>query len=212
MWTRTAAERRPRGKHAIDDCFCRVRNAEHAVRGAQEHRARARHDHERRRCRRGAVQARRCRGRPAPAIRPAAATDSAALPPDAGAEADARFEHQRRAVAPDRELERQVPRRRQWRLGGRDAGLRRHAGSAAARLRHGRHRHRALGRRRTGRHVCAGTPGEDRRLRLSCAARHDGEVQAAHRRVLCRAARLLVLQRLLDRRPAGRDGRAALSR
>ena len=151
-------------------------------------------------------------GQSAAAIRPAAAADSAALPPDARADADAGLEHQRRAVAADGELERQVPRRRQRRLGGLDSRLRRHAGSAAPRLCDGRDGHGAFGGRRPSRHVRARPPREDRRLRVSRAARHDGEVEAAHRRVLRGAARLLVLQRVLDGRPARRHGRTALSR
>ena len=169
-------------------------------------------DHECRRRRRGAVQARGAPAAPPPQSGPPPQPIPAALPRDAGAEADAGLEHQRRAVAADRELERQVPRRRQRRLGGRDPGLRRHAGGAAARLRHGGHRHGSLRGRRPGRHVRARPSREDRRLRVPCAARHDREVEAAHRRVLRGAARLLVLQGLLDGRPARRDGRAALSR
>src|SRR4026208_1647926 len=49
--------------------------------------------------------------RPAPR-RPPPPADPAALPRHARAEADAGFEHQCRAVAAHRELERQVPRRR----------------------------------------------------------------------------------------------------
>ncbi len=57
-----------------------------------------------------------------------------------------------------------------------------------------------------------GHPGEDRRLRVSRAARHDREVEEDDRCLLLEAARLLLLQGLLDGRPPGRHGRAALPR
>ena len=55
-------------------------------------------------------------------------------------------------------------------------------------------------------------PGEDRRLLASRDARDGRDLEAAGRCVLQQAASVLLLQRLLDRRTPGRDGRAAIPR
>ena len=76
------------------------------------------------------------------------------------------------------------------------------------RLRLGLDRHRPRRRRS---HL-GQQPRQGDRLRPSRHARHRGGGQGAHRRLLRPAGGPRLLQRLLERRPAGDDGSAALSR
>ena len=152
---------------------------------------------------------RRPAGRRCRASRPA---DPAALPRDAGAQADAGLQHQLRALDADRQLERKVPGRRERRLRRIDPGIRRHAGRAAPWLRDRRHRHRPLRGGRPRRHVRARPSGEDRGLRVSRRPRDDGEIEGADQGVLRSIAAVLILQGMLDRRTPGRDGGPAVSR
>ena len=76
-------------------------------------------------------------------------------------------------------------------------------------LRHGHHQHRPRRRRRAARHLRHELP-EARRLRLPRRAHDGGRGQAHRRRLLCPRRRLLLLGRLLDRRPPGPDQRPAL--
>jgi feruloyl esterase len=93
------------------------------------------------------------------------------LPRRRHAHAHQRLRHQDRGLAADSRVERQVSGGGQRRLGRCDQ-LFGDGRSAAGRLRHGVHRHRARGRPR---HVRARSSREARGLRLALRARDDGE-------------------------------------
>src|SRR4029450_9163560 len=83
----------------------------------------------------------------------------------------------------------------------------REAAGAAPRLCDGRYRYRAPG---TGWSLGDWSSREDDRLRVSRHARDDAEVQADRQGVLRAQPSVLVFQGMLDRRPYGVDGGAAL--
>ena len=129
-------------------------------------------------------------------------------------QADRRFPHQLRGVAAGQRLERQVSvvgrrrLRRRVELHARRAG-RRSRRTAAARLRHRVDRYGPSQHRR----VLGDRPSRARRrLRLPVEASGHRGGQGPDHRVLRQAARSLVLQLLLERRPAGPDRAAALCR
>ena len=125
---------------------------------------------------------------------------------------DQRSRRQLRGVAARGHLERQVPHRRQRGHGGGDQ-LWRHGRRPQPRLRHREHRHRP---RPIGRRIRCELgprpPRSHRRLRAPIAAPHRGPREGNHRGVLRRGARVRLLRRLLEGRPAGHDGGATVSR
>ena len=119
-------------------------------------------------------------------------------------DSDIRFE----VWLPVSRLERQVSRRRQWRLRRVDL-LQRSGWRARSRVCDGFDRHGAQRRRRR---LGTGTPGENRGLRASRHPRDDRESKARRQCLLWKRSEAFVLRQLLERGPAGPDGSAALPR
>ena len=119
-----------------------------------------------------------------------------------------RFAHRDGAVAAGGKLERQVPRRRQRRL-GRQHRARRDGSGSAPRLRGRIQRHRPSG---CGRGVRADI--REKLVDFGYRAMHEMTVQskAIIASFYNRAPAAVLLPGLLDRRPPGHDGSAALSR
>src|SRR5205807_6527555 len=108
-------------------------------------------------------------------------------------------------LAADVRLERKVRSGWKWRL-GRKHQFRRTGVGAARRLRDGFNRHGAQVGGDTGWVVRARPSGKTDRLRLSGDPRNDREVEGHHYRVLRPGTPPVLLERLLQRWPAGSDG------
>ena len=132
---------------------------------------------------------------------------SRVLPRGGNPQAHQRFRYQGGSLAACQRLERQVPGRRQRRLGRSDQ-LFRHGRGRPRRICERVHRHRACGRPRD---VCARSSRKADRLRVALRTRNDREGQGRHPGVLRQRAQTVLLERLLDRRETGPQGSAEVS-
>ena len=136
--------------------------------------------------------------------------DAGNLPGPGRADAKPRLAHRVRGLAAHGGMERQVSGDRQRRLRGRDQLLR-HDPVGQQRLCDVVHRHWPPGQRDRC-PLGARPPREGGRLRSPRDSRNRRDGQGPDQCVLRGGAPLLVLQCLLERRPAGADGSAAVSR